>query len=1082
MGLGIAELRLPRLPLVAHGEHNTDMAEPGGIVALLFTDLVGSTSMYDRIGDEGAETVRRAHFAALRHALAAHGGEEVKSLGDGLMVAFTSAVAAVEAAIAMQRAAQGTPGTQIRVGLHAGEPLRDEGDYFGVSVNTARRLCDVAGAGQILASDLIRALVSPRIRTGLRPVGELALKGIVEPVWAYEVEWAPPADAPAVPPLLAVGADAPFVGRAADLDRLTRRWKDVVGGASAVVLVSGEPGIGKTRLVAELTRQALSGPVAVLAGRSDAELATPLGPYAEAVRSAALLWPADLLPLVPAAGPEPLPRHAGAGEDLRETERMAIFGAVTELLEATSAAAPLLFVLDDLHWADESSLLLLRHLLRLRLPRVLFVVTYRDTELARTHPLAALVADLRREDNVERVVLRGLGGDDVRELLGASSGHADGALDELATRITADTEGNPFFVHEVVRHLVETGRLAPTADGGWEVVGIGDVIDVPEGIREVIGRRVSKLSEACNELLAVASVIGRRFSARLLADAAGRDLDATLDAIDEALGARLLEEDSSSLASFAFSHALVRETLYREVSTVARLRLHHRIAVALRSTGGSLAEIAHHLLEAGPAAPELETAEAALEAAEDARFRLAAFEDARSLASRALAVIEDRHDALRCDLLTVLGDSQIGAAEYVGLDTLRAAVELGQRLQDGPRIARAAIYALRAGVPTPQLPPFLTASRAALDLLREPTPMRARLRAALALAGETTDRDADVSAALAEARASGDDEAFLYAALARADVELALGDAAAAAAILDEGATRIGPGLTEAILPFGTRYFEVALVAGDRVEAEVAMARIEAHRDRFNSERWTDRLPRAGFALLDGDLDEAARLAATEFDSRLGAIQAAGLLGVIALEQDAAAAMLPVLEAEAAKSDLAAWRAAVALFLIEAGRPGEARRWTVGVVEQLGLEVGSAIGLAIVAEVAFALDDVTLGRDTAAELDRRSGRTLTSGVLCFGAADRYQGLCAAAAGDLDGAARRFEAALDVNAGIPAPLYLAHTQVDLAMVLGRRGRDGDAARSRSLAADALASAERLRLPRAARRAGAALGGRAAPGYD
>lgn len=1054
------------------------MAEPGGIVALLFTDLVGSTSMYDRIGDEEAERVRRAHFAGLREALTAHGGEEVKSLGDGLMVAFTSAVAAVEAAVAMQRSAQAVAGTEVRVGLHAGEPLRDEGDYFGVSVNTARRLCDAAEPGQILASDLIRALVSPRIRTGLRPIGELNLKGIEESVWAYEVEWAPPVDGPSVPPLLATGADAPFVGRVDDLGVLTRRWQAVQTGGTGIALVAGEPGIGKTRLAAELTRFALAGgPATVLAGRSDAELATPLGPFAEAIRSAAMHWSPDLRPLIATPALEPMHRRAGVSGDLRGTERAALFGAVTDLVERAAAQAPVLFVLDDLHWADETSLLLLRHLLRLRLPRVLFVATYRDTELSRTHPLAALVADLRREADVDRIVLRGLQADDVRNLLDATDEDTDPALVDLADRITADTEGNPFFVHEVLRHLVESGRLV-----AGEVVGVVDAIDVPAGVREVIGRRLSQLSETCNELLAVASVIGRQFSARLLADVAERGLDETLDAIDQALAARVVEEETGSLTSFSFAHALVRETLYQEVTTVRRLRLHLRIARALRSTGGSLAEIAHHLLEAGPAAPSVEAAAAALAAAEDARFRLAAFEDAATLASRALASVDDLDDATRCDLLTVLGDSQIGAADFAGLETLGQAAELGQQLRDGPRIARAVVYAIRAGVPAPQLPPFLDASRTALGLLREPTPVRARLRAVLALAGETADRVADTDAVLAEARASGDDEAFIYAALAKADVHLAQGEAEAAATILDEGVGHIGPGLTEAVLPFGTRYFELALIIGDRERAETELDKIERNRGRFNSARWTDQLPRAGFALLDGRLEEATRLAAAEFDSRLGAIQAAGLLGVIALEQDAAAAMLPMLEAEAARSHLAAWRAAVALFLIEAGRPKEAPRWTTGVLDQLGQELGSATGLAILAEVAFALDDTDLARRTADALGRLGGRTLTSGVLCLGATDRYRGLCAAARGDLDMAVRRLEQAVAINASVPAPLYTAHSEVDLATVLLRRA-DGpdDEERAAALLVSARATAERLRLPRVARRAGAAHNG-AAPADD
>jgi class 3 adenylate cyclase/tetratricopeptide (TPR) repeat protein len=1075
------------------------VADAGGIVALLFTDLVGSTSMYDRIGDERAEAVRRAHFAGLRDVVAAHGGQEVKSLGDGLMVTFTSAVAAVEAAVEMQRSAgrhvaDPDHRPEIRVGLHAGEPLRDEEDYFGVSVNVAKRLCDAAGPGQILASSLIRALVSPRLRSGLRPAGELALKGIEEPVDAYLVDWTPAAPGVDLPALLVAAADRAFVGRDAELDELRRRWRDVSTAATpkaSVALVAGEPGIGKTRLVRELVAEVAAGPGLVLAGRCSDELVVPLEPFAEAFRHAVATWPADASAALTAPEIEPLLRPSGQRDGLPDTERHRLFAAVTETLVAVSARSPLVLVLDDLHWADESSLRLLHHLVRSATCRLLVVGTYRDTEVARGHPLASLLADLRREPSVARLALRGLAQGDVRRLL-AGDGRPSGDEAKLADRITAETEGNPFFVGEILRHLVEQGHLTEVKEGDGagsrlRLATMPDRIDVPEGIREVVGRRLTRLSQTANEALAVASVIGRQFPARLLADLADLTLDGALDVVDEAMQARLVQAGDGP-ATFAFSHALIRETLLGEVSAVRRMRLHLRIGEAMAASGAPIAEVAHHLVESGAIGDQRTMAEAALAAAEDARFRLAAFEDAASIAGRALAVLEaSHHEDLRCDLLTVRGDSQIGGGDYGGIETLREAAELAVRLADPARIARAVTYALRAGVPKPQTAPFVEASLEALRLFGdEPSPVRTRLRTVLALSGETDgddDRDTLTREVLDEARAADDDEAVLYATLARADLELALGNGPAAEALLDEGVARIGPGLTEAELPFGSRYFELALLIGDRDRAEIELQRIESNRHLFNTSSWTDRLPRAGFALLDGHLAEAAELAAAEFDSRMGALQAAAILGIVALEQDQAATMLPVLEAEAAKTGLAAWRAGVALFLLEAGRADEARRWTTGVLDQLGAELGSATGLAIVAEVAGQLEDPDLARGTAAALDHLGGRTLTSGVLCFGATDRYRGLCAAAAGDLDRAIELLDRGRATNLEVPAPLYAGHAAVDLATLLRRRDQPGDAERADELLDEAREVADRLHLPRLARRAGArrSEGGRA-PAYD
>jgi class 3 adenylate cyclase len=196
-----------------------------GIVTLLFTDLVGSTELLERVGDDAAERVRRTHFGLLREAVASRCGEEVKNLGDGLMVVFPSAVEAVGCAVAIQQAVArhnqetGAVPFEVRVGLHVGEPVRDEGDYFGKSVVVAKRLCDAADGGQILASELVQGLVGSRGGHSFRPLGLVTLKGLAEPLATLAVDWERPGAAAALPVALA-SARGPFVGRQDELKRL----------------------------------------------------------------------------------------------------------------------------------------------------------------------------------------------------------------------------------------------------------------------------------------------------------------------------------------------------------------------------------------------------------------------------------------------------------------------------------------------------------------------------------------------------------------------------------------------------------------------------------------------------------------------------------------------------------------------------------------------------------------------------------------------------------------------------------------------------------------------------------------------
>jgi len=393
-------------------------APSSGTVTVLFTDVVGSTELLTRLGEEPFNELRRAHFAALREQLARAGGSEVKTLGDGLLATFSSAAAAVASAVAMQQAAErqsrtaGVPFT-LRVGLALGEVTFEEGDVFGTPVVEAARLVGAARPGQILATSIVR-MVAGRSGPAFTDVGSLELKGLAEPVPACEVAWAPPpsgGEPLPLPPLLA-STGRVFVGRDAEIERLTQRWKEAQAGEARLVLLGGEPGIGKTRLAAELAHRLHGDGSVVLAGRCDEDLGVPYQPFVDALRHFVDHAPADelrrglgryrgeLVRLIP-----DLPdRIADLPAPLRsdpETERYRLFDAVAAWLAEVSGEAPVLLVLDDLHWAAKPTLLLLRHVLRFpeRL-RLLVVATYRDSDIGRGHPLTELLDDVDRKSVV----------------------------------------------------------------------------------------------------------------------------------------------------------------------------------------------------------------------------------------------------------------------------------------------------------------------------------------------------------------------------------------------------------------------------------------------------------------------------------------------------------------------------------------------------------------------------------------------------------------------------------------------------------------------------------------------------------
>lgn len=675
-----------------------------GTVVICFTDIVGSTELLTRLGDDRFDDLRRRHFDLLERQVEAHGGEVVKSLGDGLMLAFGSASDAVSAAVAMQRAIDAASRgaadrVAMRVGISAGDATREGDDWFGVPVVEGSRLCAAAAPGQILVSEVVRLLSGSRGGHEFRSLGTLELKGIPEPVGAADVVWTPAAAALAAPlpgALAPDGGEWPFAGRDGALDQLGAEWKAAAAGERRVVMIAGEPGIGKTRLVAELARSVHAEGALVLLGRTDEHVDAPYGPWREALRA-----------LVKSAPEEILERHVGehGGELARivpelarrveglpaaaatdpETERLLLFEAVAGLIAATSAEAPVLLVLDDLHWADRSTLLLLLHLLKADAPAsVLVVATYRDTDVDRAHPLAGVLADLRRQRGVSRLTLGGLDGDGIAALLERAGGQdLDDPAREFAATLWRDTDGNPFFVREVLLHLIETGGLVQT-DGRWRPSATLDAAGLPEGVREVIGRRLAELPDATNTMLGAASVIGREFDTGLLAEIAGESAEAVLEALEAAERARLIGDVPGRPGRYSFAHALVRTVLVDELGTNRRVRLHRAAGVALEAQPDPpLGELAYHFGEAAVMGETDRAVRYARAAAEQA-LELAAPEEAVTFARRALdaARLGDVADSERTGLLLLLGRALDGSgaldeSKDVVADAYARAVQAG---------------------------------------------------------------------------------------------------------------------------------------------------------------------------------------------------------------------------------------------------------------------------------------------------------------------------------------------------------------------------------------------------------------------
>jgi len=763
-------------------------------VVILFTDVVDSTELSMAQSPERADEVRRTHFSILRQAIAEADGSEVKNLGDGLMVVFGSASAAIGCAVAMQQGVELDNRTRerpvgLRVGLSSGEATQENGDYFGDPVVEAARLCGACEGGQILAADVVRLIAGRRNPHPCTSVGGLALKGLPEPVEAVTVEWdrldgVTAFGTPALPSRLTDRPEIGIVGRSNELRILAEAAERVTHqDGREVVLVSGEAGLGKTTLVAEAARRAFDLGAGVLFGHCEEDLATPYQLFSEALGHYLTHAPekelqrhvaahgAELCRLVPSLARR-LPGLPLTSVTDPDSERFLLYAAAFGLMEQISADQPLILVLDDLQWADEGSLLLLRGLVAsAQLRRVLVVATFRDGELSPGHPLLDVLAALHRQTGISRIELAGLDDSEVVAFMEAAAGHTlEGAALQLAQAVQRETEGNTFFVGEVLRHLAETGVITRDAAGRWVANTPVDQIPLPNSLHEVIGSRVGRLGSKAGAMLATAAVIGRDFDLDLLACALNATPDDVLDLLDTAIGAALVREISDQVGRYRFSHALVQHILHGDLGPTRQARLHRVVAVALEDicgerAGTRIGELARHWAATGLPADARKAVDYARQAGDAALAALAPSEALRyyEQAIELASTLDERDPALDIDLRIGLGTAQRQLGDASFRETLLEAAHRAVMLDDTSRVVVAALansrgwYSASGTVDRDKV----TILELALERLPHPTPDRAlvlaMLCAELTFSDRLEQREAVAEEAVAIAGASGDD-------------------------------------------------------------------------------------------------------------------------------------------------------------------------------------------------------------------------------------------------------------------------------------------------------------------------------------
>jgi eukaryotic-like serine/threonine-protein kinase len=758
---------------------------------------VGSTEIAAELGDRRFRRLIARWLGIIRAVLRRHGGREVDVAGDGLFAVFDTPAAALRAAFEATSAVHEL-GIEMRSGVHLGEvELDTDGTVRGIAVHLGSRIAAQAVGGEVLTDARTGELVSG---AGFHfdDRGSHELKGIEGPqslLAAVEMD-----DEPLEPVLddeeararrrAASSGDTgayrshdaaarvdmrPFVGRTQEFGELRSALGDAFSGRGSLLLVSGEPGIGKSRLMEELAQHASISGWGVLQGRCwEGGGAPAYWPWVQVIRAAGGEFeefaPAEA-EAVGAAVPDAVEPEAA---------RFRLFDRVSRYLADAAREHPSLVVLDDLHAADEPSLLLLRFLATTARERpLMFMGSYREGD-PRLHEVAEPFAELARLGR--RIRLRGLTVDDIAsyiELVAGEAPHSD-----VVARISDVTGGNPFFIGEVVRTLAAEGRLRDADRAA--------LLRLPEEVRALIRRRLAGLSREAVDSLRVGSVVGREFDLRIVSAATTLSSERLVDVVAEAVDAGVLSEDVEVHGTYRFTHDLVRETLYEDLPAARRLELHRTVGTALQEAAAEdiephLAELAYHFAQAAPLGDGERAVDYSVRAGDRASAILA-YEDAARQYARALQLLApgDPVWERRCEILLRLGDVRSRTTDEEGArQSFEEAAAIAKRRNAGEQLARAAlgystiVEPIRLGLGGLMITSLFEVGTKGVTLLEEAlgalpeqdSPLRARLLARQAMelytSGQHERRLALSQAAVEMALRIGDPDALVTALLGR---------------------------------------------------------------------------------------------------------------------------------------------------------------------------------------------------------------------------------------------------------------------------------------------------------------------------
>lgn len=918
---------------------------------------------------------------------------------------------------------------------------------------------------------------------------------------AVHANLAPPPGGATTGPAVAPGrsgvADDPFVGRQRELEMLHAAFTRAVSGHGAVVLMGGEPGVGKTRLVEEFTATAVASGARVAWGRCyEGDGAASFWPWAQVLRAYVQIatddeiaetlgpWRAELANVLPELGGEPS-TAAGTNPD---ATRFRLFDNIATSIARASERAPSVIVLDDVHWADTASLLLLEFISRtLTDVPALVVAVYRAHDATGDGPLAATLGVLARGP-VSRVAVEGLGEPDVARYLELTTGVVSPSA---AKEVRRRTGGNAFFVREMVSFLAAEGRL----EGGSSVEGLNQAI--PVGVRDVVRRRCRGLSKDAYRVLTVAAVAGSAIRVDVL-ERTCKPID-LVDAVEELLAAGLVQDNDATPGELRFPHDLVREAIYGELSALRRARLHGEVAAALEVLQDAhnpppLAEVARHLHLAVPAGVDVaKTIEFDVRAAE-AATRVLGYEDAAAHYRRALATVGDRDMVQRGELLLALGDACWRAGESAhARETFLETADVGRAVGDATLVGRAVLgfggglfrdWHTSRGENNEKL--VLLLEDAIDGLGNDDDALRVRLLGHLAeelYYASPADRRLSLSAeALALAERLGDPR-IVASALCSRCLAVWSPDHLAERLRLSARIVELGHRLDDPeVWMFGQHYLTLAQFESGDVEA--ARRGLDAYQHRADASRqplfaWRAQVMRALEALLDARFRDAERLAeealrmgeqAQEPDAlNIYAVQ----IGIVRMEEDRLDELRPVLaELVEQLPETPWWDAALAFVDAATGSLDEAReRFERLAAESFGglaTDFAWSVGMALLALVSADLGDVR----RAAALHRllepyAASNAMAASRGAWGSVSMYLGILATTTGDYQRADQWFEQALAANARMVAPSWMAHTRYHHARMLIARDGSGDRAAALRLLDDAAHSAKELGMIRLTR---------------